>query len=454
VASVAMTLDAATSIAAAADMPARAPVLKAPPPIGYRAMDWSGFYIGAHGGFGSSQFRGTFADSQNFGAFDFPVDGAVAGAQVGYLWQFGRVVYGVEIDGSWANLNGSVTNDGIEQELKTNFLGSARFRSGVTIDNVLLYTTAGLAYGRSKFSASGDLQEPGSVKLNDWGFVGGLGLEWAFAPNWSLRGEYLYYRFDTFDDDGKDISNLTSLSNSTDFAKLDAVHVGRVALNYRFNGSGGGTVMSEPITNWAGFYAGAHAGYVRSRITGAYDERGEGQAAFSEIAQGFAGGAQAGYNFQSGAWVYGIEGDASWSNADKHRSRDFDDDEQTLKTDVFASLRGRVGITSSDTLYYLTAGVGYVRSQIEGNEGDGDSGSFKRNFNTWGAVIGGGIDWRFSPAWSARVESLTFLGSDRHDTSNISSDADPQDFFRQSTVTMIRAGVNYHFPVGGIVAKY
>jgi outer membrane immunogenic protein len=442
------SLGATTSMAGAADMAPR-PVLKAPPMAQYRAVDWSGFYLGAHGGYGNAQVRGDYDDGGDTGAFDFPIDGAVAGGQIGYLWQFGRAVYGIEIDGSWANLKGSrVDDDGDTQQFKTNFLGSARLRSGFAIDNVLLYSTIGIAYGRSALTVTGDDPSPAKQSLHNWGVVGGLGAEWAFAPNWSVRAEYLYYGFDTFGGSGKDISNLTGDSESSDRVKLDGIHVGRVALNYRFNGSGGTATMSAPVTNWAGFYIGANAGYVRSRMTATYDE-GEDVGTFEKNPWGFAGGGHVGYNLQSGAWVYGLEGDASWSNAD--RDRRVDDGDVTLKTNVFASVRGRLGLSADNMLFYLTAGVGYVRSQIDvDDEGE----TAKKDLSRWGPVIGAGTEWRFAQNWSARFESLTFLGSRRTSLPNLTDDSEPEDFFRQSTVTVARAGLTYHFPVANVVARY
>jgi outer membrane immunogenic protein len=444
------SLGATTSIAGAADMPTPAPVLKAPPMAQYRAVDWSGFYLGGHGGYGSAQVRGDYDDAGDNGAFDFPIDGAVAGGQAGYLWQFGRAVYGIEIDGSWANLKGSrIDDDDRTQEFKTNFLGSVRLRTGIAIDNVLLYSTVGIAYGRSALTVTGDDPSPAKQQLRNWGVVGGLGAEWAFAPNWSVRAEYLYYGFDTFGGGGKDISNLADDSDATDRVKLDGIHVGRVALNYRFNGSGGSATMSAPVTNWAGFYVGANAGYVRSRITGTYNEPGD-YGTFDKNPWGFSGGGHIGYNFQSGAWVYGLEGDASWSNADRNRRADTEV-EQILKTNAFASVRGRLGLSADNMLFYLTAGVGYVRSEIEVVD-NGARG--KQSFERWGPVIGAGTEWRFAQNWSARVESLTFLGSRRINLPDFAIESSGRDFVRQSTVTVARAGLTYHFPVANVVAKY
>jgi outer membrane immunogenic protein len=445
---------AVASAATAADMPVRrAPVLKAPPPATYGSVDWSGFYLGGHAGFGAGQFRGTYFDYGDDGGLDFPVSGALAGGQFGYLMQFGRAVYGVEIDASWANLKGDTTNDdNVRQEFKTDFLGSARFRSGIAIDNVLLYSTFGLAYTKSSFGVSDGGGSNAKRSLNDWGVVGGLGAEWAFAPNWSARVEYLYYRFDVFDDDGENISGFAQNTDSpNDFVKLDGIHVGRVALNYRFNGSGNANTMRAPVMDWSGLYIGAHGGYLRSRINGFYDDSAD-SGSFKPVLQGFAGGGQIGYNVQSGAWVYGVEADASWIGGTEEARTDSRGNKQALTTRAFASARGRIGIAADDKLFYLTGGVGYVSSRLDTADAFE---SYRMNFDTWGPVIGGGVDWRFAPSWSARFESLTFLGSERTSTRDLPpTSGDPSNFVRQSTVTVARVGLNYHFQPAGIVAKY
>ena len=94
--------------ASAADLAAR-PYTKAPPPVLAPMYDWSGFYIGANGGWGES--RNCWGIVPVAGAV-IP-DGCIAesggllGGQVGYRWQAGQFVFGLEAQGDWANLHGS-----------------------------------------------------------------------------------------------------------------------------------------------------------------------------------------------------------------------------------------------------------------------------------------------------------------------------------------------------------
>lgn len=420
--------------ASAADIPAKMAVKTVAVPA-LTAVDWTGLYLGGHVGWGSALSRGTYDDVGDTGPIDFRANGFLGGAQAGYNWQAGRLVYGVEIDGTWGKLDANRTDDeGDVQRIETNFLGSARFRSGAAIDNTLIYGTIGLGYAQSKFTVTGDVPSPASQNLNGWGLVSGFGAEVAVAPNWSLRGEYLYYAINK----RVDIPTLTTDSDPTDFAKLDGVHVARIAANYRFNGSQ--ARMAAPAANWSGFYIGAHGGYGTSRIPGVYDEVGD-NGSFDIDPRGGIGGLQVGYNMQNGAWVYGVEADGTWSGMKDDRV-DGDGDTQTLKTTSLASIRGRVGVAADNRLYYVTGGWGFARSKLDVVEG-GTPASVSVDSN--GFVVGSGVDWALTPNWSVRLEGLTYILDKRVNIPTLTPDSDTQDFVRQSTVNVIRVGVNYRF---------
>src|SRR5437879_7714860 len=103
--------------ASAADLAAR-PYTKAPPPMVAAIYDWSGFYIGANGGWGSSRkcwdntvFLG-FPTVPNFAEGCHDATGGVAGGQIGYRWQSASWVFGLEAQGDWADLKGSNISNG------------------------------------------------------------------------------------------------------------------------------------------------------------------------------------------------------------------------------------------------------------------------------------------------------------------------------------------------------
>src|SRR5450759_801182 len=97
--------------ASAADIAAR-PYTKAPPPMMAAIYDWSGFYIGANGGWGSSHkcwdlVNDGFGPINAFNEGCHNATGGVAGGQIGYRWQSGTYVFGLEGQGNWADLSGS-----------------------------------------------------------------------------------------------------------------------------------------------------------------------------------------------------------------------------------------------------------------------------------------------------------------------------------------------------------
>ena len=99
--------------AAAADLAAR-PYVKAPPAPIAVVYDWTGFYIGANGGWAQSRNCWDFVNDGVFvlGTFTEGCNsrsGGVAGGQIGYRWQASQWVFGVEAQGDWADLSSSAS---------------------------------------------------------------------------------------------------------------------------------------------------------------------------------------------------------------------------------------------------------------------------------------------------------------------------------------------------------
>lgn len=423
-----------TAAALATDLPAKAPnIYKAAP--GITAVDWTGWYVGGHIGYGWGEYRGTFRDIVDEGALDMVGGGLLGGGQLGYLWQTGRSVYGVEVDGSWGNLSKSRTDAVATEKFKTDFIGSARFISGITVDNLLLFSSIGIAYQQTDFTVN--LPAAASQSLNSVGIASGFGLEWALAPNWSARAEYLYYSFDK----RKDIAGLTGASSTYDFVKIDNVQAIRFGVNYR-PGMSIKQTAAAPAGNWSGGYIGAHAGYGGSSIIGAYDEEGD-SGSFHIDPKGFLGGGQMGWNWQNRAWVYGVELDGTWSGMDKDRI-DREGDKEKLKTSALASLRARIGLSAGNQLFYVTGGIGYVQSSLTVTGSDTPSPA-KATLASWGPVIGSGAEWMFAQNWTARIEGLTYLVDRKKAITTLTDDSDSEDFIHQRSVTVIRAGLNYRY---------
>ncbi len=174
---------AAAGTAGAADLPVKAPPRVAPVAPVYLS-DWAGFYIGINGGGGwaSTTFDSGFDNTKP--------TGNLIGGHVGYNWQYGSVVAGIEGDFDGADIK--KTDDfGLRQ--KTDELASARGRLGyLVLPQLLAYGTAGAAWGHFDIT---DTVFGGSEDINQFGWAAGAGLEYKFLDHFTLRAEYLHYDF-------------------------------------------------------------------------------------------------------------------------------------------------------------------------------------------------------------------------------------------------------------------
>jgi len=171
------------SPALAADMPIKG----APGPYLAPYYNWTGFYIGINGGyaFGKSKWTDPAA-AITTGSFN--VNGPVAGGTLGYNYQTGAIVWGIEGDYDWSNIKGSTTTNCVGGcETKNSWLGTARFRLGYAFDRWLPFVTGGAAFGDIKATSMG-----GSTTKTKVGWTAGAGIEWAFFSNWTAKVEYLY----------------------------------------------------------------------------------------------------------------------------------------------------------------------------------------------------------------------------------------------------------------------
>ena len=160
------------------------------------AFSWAGFYFGIQGGgiWGRSQQSGPqVGEITN----KFDLSGASVGGEYGTNWQFGHWVLGMESDSSWTSLKGSAPEvfnpiSGFTATTEANYLAMSRVRIGYAQDRLLAYITGGLADGYVQVMSSGPA---GSVSDNQFrlGWNAGTGVEWAFAPQWSAKVEYIHF---------------------------------------------------------------------------------------------------------------------------------------------------------------------------------------------------------------------------------------------------------------------
>jgi outer membrane immunogenic protein len=234
-------LGLATS-ASAADLAAR-PYTKAPPMIA-TIYDWSGFYIGANAGGAWSRkcwdvvpvVAGPLLAE---GCHD--ATGAVAGGQIGYRWQTGAWVFGLEAQGDWADLTGSrvsqqfilVPGDATSNTRVRSF-GLFTGQVGYAWNNVLGYVKGGAAVTEDRydhrFTATNVLFD--SARETRWGGVVGVGLEYGFTPNWSVGVEYDHM---FMGDRTLNFTNAAGVVSTVDRVRQD-VDMVTARINYRFGG--------------------------------------------------------------------------------------------------------------------------------------------------------------------------------------------------------------------------
>lgn len=221
-------------------------VLLATPAAVAGEYNWSGLYIGAHGGY-------NWADIDYPGAAPAPagpprpsLNSGIVGGQIGYNFQSAGFVIGAEADYSFSGAS-STERDGnsLTQSYDIENLGSVRGRLGYAMGSFLPFATAGWAWGDTTFNQTcpdgqqfGHCRTAGgagpynkTVDETVSGWVYGGGVEAAISKSWSLRAEYLRYEFDEQDYQLGSSANGTVLGAKT---LEHEVNVVRFGVNYNF----------------------------------------------------------------------------------------------------------------------------------------------------------------------------------------------------------------------------
>jgi outer membrane immunogenic protein len=212
----------------AADLPARpytkAPVYKAPEAI----YNWTGFYLGGHIG-------GAFPGGSSLDTTDARFMGGVQG---GFDYQFSsNWVIGAEAQYSWLTGNGGngvLFPGGTIASASTDQLGSVTGRFGYAWGPTLLYAKGGYAWRNNDNInvAVAGVAAPFTVDHDRRdGWTVGAGLEYMFAPNWSIKGEYQYYNFG-------DTTFLVGPAPIVGAKFRDDEHTVKLGINYRFGWGG------------------------------------------------------------------------------------------------------------------------------------------------------------------------------------------------------------------------
>jgi outer membrane immunogenic protein len=238
--------------ASAADVYSGGSTKDGPVPLYAPVTSWTGFYAGVNAGYawGNDSTLSAFACEYCFREED-PFDagrtklspaGGFGGGQIGYNWQSGRFVFGIEADIQGGDISDTASlsllgGDAFARAAsRLDWFGTLRGRLGYAADNWLFYGTGGFAYGGVRDTLSvtspwGDTSTVGKSEVRT-GYVVGGGVEYKLNPSWSLKGEY------QFIDLGRDRLSATAGDECAwATASLKADHTYntvRVGLNYHF----------------------------------------------------------------------------------------------------------------------------------------------------------------------------------------------------------------------------
>jgi len=174
--------------------------------------------------------------------------------------------------------------------------------------------------------------------------------------------------------------------------------------------------VNQPLNaySWAGPYLGGNIGYEWGSVSNN-----------AANPSGFIAGVQAGYNFQNGPWVFGMEGDIQASGADDTFAS------WKFSNPWFGTVRGRAGYAFNNILFYGTAGLAFGELRAE------TFGGWSESHTTAGWTVGVGAEFGITPNWSAKIEYLFLdLSSSQFAITGVSNGY---------SANVVRAGVNYHF---------
>jgi outer membrane immunogenic protein len=203
--------------------------------------NWGGLYAGINYGGGAG--RAAQSDVL-FDRGQYDVSGGLVGGTIGYNFQHGSLVYGVEGDLDYTTIKGATSGSptaitacgagfvAVNCDTKLNWLGTARARVGVAVDRLLPYVTAGAAFGKLTSSESATPLLFGSGTSTRVGWTAGAGIEARLDDRWSAKLEYLYV--DLGNREGfvdQIVPGGASVSENVSFRS----HIVRSGLNYKFN---------------------------------------------------------------------------------------------------------------------------------------------------------------------------------------------------------------------------
>ncbi|MCP3443317.1 outer membrane protein [Bradyrhizobium sp. CCGUVB14] len=216
--------------ALAADLPiyGKAPAAVSP------VYDWSGFYVGVFGGggYGNHNLNNATgpAGFANFTA-NYDSKGGLGGGEIGYQWQSGQIVFGVEADAFGADIKGSDSFAlGWDDATKLGWGGTLRARGGIAVDRLLLFFTGGWAYGELTHTNTNPGFGVDTFKATRSGLAAGGGIAYAITDNLIGKFEYRYLDLGTFHRDAP-------TNGALPYTVANTYSVVTLGLDFKFGGN-------------------------------------------------------------------------------------------------------------------------------------------------------------------------------------------------------------------------
>jgi outer membrane immunogenic protein len=212
-------------------------------PVAAPLYDWSGFYVGVFGGGGLGNHNVNNANGPagfaNFTA-NYESKGALAGGEVGYNWQSGSVLFGIEGDGFWSGIKGDDAAQvaagafaiGSVDATKLRSGATLRARGGITVDRLLLFFTGGWAYGNFLHTNTDPVFGIDQFTAHRSGLAAGGGIAYALTDNLIGKVEYRYYDFGRYSRAGNPLTPNGQLPYTVD----STYSVVTLGLDYKFGG--------------------------------------------------------------------------------------------------------------------------------------------------------------------------------------------------------------------------
>ncbi|WP_234050171.1 MULTISPECIES: outer membrane protein [unclassified Xanthobacter] len=454
----------AAPLALAADLPPASTVGESGNAAGTVTASWTGFYLGTYVGSGlvdTSWGAGTGVLAPTAvppGTNSGSASAAMIGSQVGYNYQIGSYVLGVEGElgsgfqmsrtrclGDWASVCSA----------QTDYLATLAARLGYAFDNVLVYGKAGAAFTNTSVNTTGFTYAGRySGSSFETGWTVGAGVEMGLTPQLSAKAEYAYLDF------GSSTMGLNSGFGAASANVSQSAQMVKLGLNWRpaaapLPGTGAG--LPVPGRDWTGLYLGLNAGGAWGRDewtsgTGFLAAAATGGSFPGEgTAMGLLGGGQVGYNYQMGAWVVGAEVSASAANISSY-AKCVSGNAGTPASfachnsvDSLGAISARLGQSWGDLMFYGKAGAAWATGSSSLFP-TSETQHFTNSGTRWGWMIGSGVEYALTQNFSAFLEydyydfgtqSLAYAGAGRSATASFKERLDA-----------VRMGLNYRFASG------